>query len=208
MDLDGARAVFLQFKEALGADEALRSEVVVALETLIAEYDTGIRENRFVAGGATEHILGSAMRAVGIPAKNKGQAAVLFDIDVDDVGFSVKASFQARPADIRLINTLGPSSVAVWTTPTLLVVANLGIAYVDPDLLPDSTRSTGDALILKRAAWLPFVQEHHEWLCELPIGANPKNPATKVASYAIAEEILSRPNFEALRRNRTSLAPG
>jgi len=203
------RSAFQHLREALLGDDRLGGEVVAALTTLIGEYDTSIRENRFVVGGAVEHIIGSAMRAAGIVAMNRGKTAVGADITLQSGGtMSVKAAFTPRPPAIRLVNTLGSSEGREWGEPTILVIAGLGVGYCDPVMLPSATRSTGDAIVLPPQAYLELFEAHAEWLASLEVPARAKSRTTKVASYALAEEILSRDDFELLRRNRTSVAPG
>ncbi len=45
----------------------IERDFIQALRKLHLRYDTAIRENRFVVGGATEIVLGAAMRACGVP---------------------------------------------------------------------------------------------------------------------------------------------
>jgi hypothetical protein len=158
-----------------------------------------------VVGGAVEHILGAVMRASGIPVVNRGHAESGLDLRTHDAGFSVKATFQTGWADLRLINSLGSSAQRVWKEPTILVLGARGVGYVDPQLLPGATKSSGDALVLPGRAYREFLSAVPEYLCAVPVPLSPSNrQASKLASYAVAEEILGRIQFARLRRFRTS----
>lgn len=207
-DFQSAREAFLKFRRRLDSDPPLCGEVVEAIRALVTEYSTSIRENRFTVGGAIEHIIGAAMRAAGLPARNRGHLECGSDIRVDGVGFSIKGVFSHRLGAVGLINTRGVNTSVVWKDATILVLAGVGIGYVDPVLVPDSTVLRSDQLQLPKKAYLGFLREHPEYLIALPIPANPKSEATRVASYAVAEEILARLHFKALKKFRTSMQDG
>ena len=207
-DLERAREIFLKFRRRLDEDSPLCGEVVEAIRALVTEYSTSIRENRFTVGGAIEHIIGAAMRAAGLPARNRGHLERGSDIRVDGVGLSIKGLFSRGLGAVGLINTRGANAAVVWADATILVLAGVGIGYVDPVLLPDSTVLTSDQLQLPKKAYLGFLRTHPEYLIALPIPGNPKSEATRVASYAVAEEILARLHFKALKKFRTSMQDG
>lgn len=98
------RAIFQRFKAQLESNTPILQEVEYAIEALLSEYNTTIHENRFVVGGVLEWVIGAAMRAVGIDAKNVGKNNPRIDISVPGAeGFSVKGGFTGAGA-IRLIN--------------------------------------------------------------------------------------------------------
>jgi hypothetical protein len=205
-DFREQREAFSKFRKCVLKNEQLKKEIVQALTELITEYDAGDNENRFVIGGAVEHIIVSAMRASGIRVFNRGQRTVNHDIELPSGnGFSSKGTFQDRPSNIRIKNFLGAGKGYTWKTTTILTVSTVGIAYLDPAYLPGSLTNSGDASILKRKVWRPFLSSHPELLIALNIPPNPHNPSTKRASYTVAEEILIRQNFKLLRKFRTSV---
>lgn len=204
-DFPAARAVFAHFKEHAEANSELRAEIVEAIRALLSEYSPTVAENRFVVGGAVEHIIGAAMRSASLLARNRGHLETGSDIRVGSVGLSVKSCFQPKLSNIGLINTQGPASASAWRDATLLVLAGKGIAYVDPQLLPGAAAARQDQVLLPRRAYLGFIDSHPKFLIEADIPANPRNKATRVASYAVAEEILGRLSFQILGRYRTSM---
>ncbi len=88
------RGIYRQLRNGLTNSPDVLDELLRALGLLISEYDTSIRENRFIAGGATERILATTMRCVGIAnARARGLDLSDEDIVVDGHQISVKASF-------------------------------------------------------------------------------------------------------------------
>ncbi|MXY47449.1 MAG: hypothetical protein F4Y44_10835 [Chloroflexi bacterium] len=168
-------------------------EIIRALGILIGEYGTSVRENRFIVGGGTERILTTAMRCVGVTnARARGLGVDEEDIVVGQHQISVKASFTGGRQQIRLINTLG-DSVRRGDTATIFVLANVGIGYADPDILPDADRSTSDAVVLPRAPLDNLHTEQPQWLLPCDIPANPTDSAQlRAASEAVTMEILQR----------------
>jgi len=207
-DLERAREIFLKFRRQLDEDSPLCGEVVEAIRALVTEYSTSIAENRFTVGGAVEHIIGTAMRAASLPARNRGHLERGSDIRVDGVGFSIKGVFAHGLGAVGLINTRGANTSVVWRDATILVLAGVGIGYVDPVLLPGVTVRQSDQLQLPKKEYLGFLKTHPEYLIALPIPENPKSAATRVASYAVAEEILARLHFKKLKMYRTSMQNG
>lgn len=188
------RDIYRRLRSGLEIAPDVLDELLRALGLLISEYDTSIRENRFIAGGATERILATTMRCVGIAdARARGLALSDEDIVVDGSQISVKASFTGGRQAIRLVNTLGDAHGAVWRTATIFVLANRGIGYADPDLLPDVVRSSGDALILPRKPLDDLHEAHPEWLMRCAVPAKARDASQRrAASEAVATEILRR----------------
>lgn len=187
------REIYRQLRAGLSTRPAVLDEFLRALGLLISEYDTSIRENRFIAGGATERILAAAMRSIGISdARSRGLHLDEEDIVVGDCQLSVKAQFSGRGA-IRLVNTQGSADGRLWATPTLFVLANRGIGYADPALLPGATRSSGDAVILPRKPLDDLHEAQPEWLLPCAVPAKARDASQRrAASEAVATEILMR----------------
>lgn len=186
--------IYRRLKTGLENAPDILDELLRSLGLLISEYDTSIRENRFIAGGATERILATTMRCVGIAnARARGLALTDEDIVVDGHQISVKASFTGGRQAIRLINTLGDAGGTVWQTATIFVLANRGIGYADPGLLPGEARSSGDAIILPRKPIDDLHDSHPEWLLQCAVPAKAQDVSQRrAASEAVATEILQR----------------
>lgn len=197
--------IYRRLREGLENNPDVLDELLRALGLLISEYDTSIRENRFIAGGATERILATTMRCVGITnARARGLDLSDEDIVVDGHQISVKASFTGGRQAIRLINTLGDSS-ANWRTATIFVLSNRGIGYADPELLPDVATASRDAVILPRQPLDALHDTQPQWLLRCAVPAKAQDVSQRrAASEAVATEILRRtaagqPMFPSLR---------
>lgn len=188
-----ARNVWARLKSGLENSPSLLDELLGAVSSLLGDYDSSIRENRFIVGGATERILATAMRAAGIAnVRSRGLAEDKEDLVVDGVGISVKSSFTGRRDQIRLINTLGDSA-ARWSAPTIFIIAERGIGYADPGLLPNATRAARDAVILPRAPLDAFHDRNPDYFLACAVPRKPMDPTqTKVASESVANEIMAR----------------
>lgn len=187
-----ARSIFARFRERMAADPDLRVELEGAIDMLRSSYNTAIRENRFIVGGAVEHLVVAVMNGGGFPAQHIGRGDTRIDVVVRDSeiavesGFSVKASFSTLSA--RLINTLGESNPE-WKDPTLFFISNVGMVYADPDLLPDATIRAKDAVVLQGARLKAFISAHPEYVVPLRI----ERPKTgKIASSKTASEDVAR----------------
>ena len=187
------REIYQRLRNGLTASPYVLEELLRALGLLISEYDTSIRENRFIVGGATERMLAATMRCVGIrDARARGLNLSDEDIVVGDCQISVKGSFTGGRQAIRLINTLGNSS-ATWRTATIFVLANRGIGYADPELLPDAVRASRDAVILPRQPLDDLHDAQPQWLLRCDVPAKPQDSSQRrAASEAVATEILHR----------------
>ena len=187
------REIYQRLRNGLTDAPYVLEELLGALGVLISEYDTSIRENRFIVGGATERMIAATMRCVGIRnARARGLNLYDEDIVVDDCQISVKGSFTGGRQPIRLINTLGNSS-ATWRTATIFVLANRGIGYADPELLPDATRASRDAVILPRQPLDDLHDAQPQWLLKCDVPAKLRDSSQRrAASEAVATEILHR----------------
>ena len=133
------RGIFANLIQGLRHQPAVLDEFLMALSILISEYDTTIRENRFIAGGATERILATVMRTLGIDARARGLEQTDEDIMVGDFPFSVKSSFTGKRDALRLVNILGQSKTQKWCVATIFILANRGT--VMPTLIYFPTQS-------------------------------------------------------------------
>lgn len=193
IDYTPHREVYRRFREGLESAPDILDELLGALGLLISEYDTTIRENRFIAGGATERILAATMRCVGLnSARSRGLRLDDEDIVVDGTQISVKASFTGTRQAIRLINTLGDSA-STWQAATIFVLANRGIGYADPVLLPNVAKSSRDAVILPRGPLDNLHNANPEWLLQCAVPTKSQDASQRrAASEAVATEILRR----------------
>ena len=190
------RGIYRQLHTGLENAPVVLDELLRALALLINEYNTSIRENRFVVGGVTEIILAAAMRCVGInDAQARGLDLNGEDIVVGGCRISVKASFTGKRDAIRLMNALGDANQRVWQVPTIFVLANRGIGYADPYLLSNAARSSSDALLLPRRLLDTFHDEQPRWLLRCAVPTKPKNPPNRrTASEDVTPVILNRQN--------------
>ncbi len=185
-----ARETFRQFKAGLEEDNDLRDEALAAFDLLLTERSTTFYENRFITGGAAEHIIAAAMRCVGLSdVRTVGFEDVRVDVTVGGQGFSVKSVF-TKDGTIALINVRGGG--VEWTTPTILLLSNglsRGIGYVDPALLPPNvTNQTRDQITLPRTPVNNLFREQPEYLLRCPVPMNRGRPAdaSQIPTRAIA----------------------
>lgn len=179
-----ARELFLQLKAGLETNNALLNELLAALGLLLAERSTSFYENRFISGGATEHIIAAAMRCAGLSdVRTVGFEETRVDVLVEGQGFSIKSSF-AGSGNIALINVQGDSEEVEWTTPTILVLGvgpSRGIGYIDPGLLPaDAINHGRDQVTVNRTPINSLFREQPEYLlsCDFPVNPGiPDDPA-------------------------------
>lgn len=189
------RAFWIALKSGLDADPDLAAEVSAALTEANRRYDTKIYENRFIVGGITEQIIGSAARALGIAVDNAAKALAGVDLRLPKGGgLSVKAVFAATWSSVRLINTLGSSgSARTWSEATIFVIRDVGIGYADPSVLAEATRFTGDALEIKSEALKQLWSATPSLLCSsVRVPSKPKkvnNP--RAASDLVSHDLLS-----------------
>jgi len=190
---DAERSFFLEFRHRLRADTQLIAEIEGALAAVHERYDTRVWENRFVAGGVTEQIIGSAARALGLDIANVGKHNQGYDLELPSgEGLSIKAVFSSTDGQIRLINKLGEGT-RIWVDATLFPVAMVGIGYADPVLVPGLTASSGDALVISGRQLKAFWAANTEWLVDF-VNVPPKSSGanTSVASDVVAFDVFQR----------------
>ena len=195
------RWAFGEFGKALRADDSLRTEYERAIKSVVREYNTSIYENRFVTGGAVELFTQWAMRAAGIDVNLVGAQLSGADIQLPRGGrISIKSSFTDPPGSISLINVRGESSSARWADSTIFVLAKLGIGYADPEILPDATRRTSDAIVLPWPRLRHHLEMHPELVSDVDIPVKSRLTAgSKVASRAVAIDVIQSLGLRRLR---------
>ena len=127
-------------------------------------YNTAIRENRFISGGVVEIFTLALMRSTGIKVEPYGARGVRADLRLDTGQLiSVKSSF-TKYGSIKLVNKMG-DRLPSWTTPTLFVIAQIGIIYGDPtmikegDLNVSTSEGAPDSRDIKRRAIKEFAKD-------------------------------------------------
>jgi hypothetical protein len=184
------RAAFARLKAKFDSDPALREALERSLVALIQRYDTRIYENRFVVGGAIEVFLKAALSATGVSSELVGELNPRIDLGLGrgQNGLSVKASL-TRSDTIRLINVLGSSSASQWSEGTVFVLAEIGLVYADPGLLPNAARRTPDAWVISRRELVGLTRSHPE--CHIKCAVALKSNVTGVRRTASRDAALT-----------------
>lgn len=190
IEFQKARTLFKEIKARLESVQynAILNEFLRAIDRLISEYDTAVYENRFVVGGAIEHIFSALLRSLGFKVEHTGSRETRSDLIINGVGFSIKTNFSGG-GDIRLINKLGEGEV-LWNEPTIFIVSGLGCLYGDPALLKDKTKDTGDALVINVSSLKELSKDEPEFLISLNIPKKTYGKTTRTASLDVALAIL------------------
>ena len=186
------RRWFSDFKRKLKENEDVKSEFINAIDELIREYDTALYENRFVVGGAIEHIFVALVRSLGFSAQHLGTTEKRGDLKIGELEFSLKTSFTGR-GEIRLINKLGRDVDISWGEPTIFIISGLGIIYADPDLLREKIIDKGDALTLDVEKIQNLASNSPEFFVKIQIPRKPtKIESRHTASFDVAVAILKK----------------
>lgn len=205
MSFDAQRKAFDTLRER--APQEACKEYVRALEALIYRYNTSVRENRFIVGGAVEVFTCGLLRAAGVMCTPCGNDSVGGDLTLDeqdagqgDLLISLKSSFVGGPVTIGIVNKLGPN-YRPWTVPTFFVLADVGIVYGDPSMVEKSElKDKPDQLALPKPVLERFIEDPDN-VFGLPIVRKPKvNPSGAwLASEAVAYDIIRRSSLNVLR---------
>ncbi len=185
---------YLKSKCEYSANKKIVGEFLKVVEYLLKEYDTSIYENRFVVGGAVEHIFVAYLRALGFRADHSGGKGKRTDIVVEYEGsqleFSIKTNFTGK-GDIRLINKLGDVGEVFWDEPTIFLISELGLVYSDPDFLGDKVVDKGDAIIVNVSVIKDFSENNQDFVVRLPI---PKKYSSvfSTQSFDVAKSVLEK----------------
>lgn len=198
-----ARQTFLRFKAGLEDDRDVLCELLAAFELLLTERSTTYHENRFIVGGAAEHMVAAAMRCVGLEeVEVVGFEETGLDIRVAGIPLSLKSAFTGNNP-IALINTQG-EGVVQWTMPTVLILSSgpsRGISYADPGLLPDIAQREEGRVVLPRSDLNQMLDDHPEYLLQCDVPANPgpyddNAQPPRAISAVVASDILRRSDIE------------
>ena len=117
--------------------EGAKSEYEKAVATLLKRYNTTVRENRFIVGGAVKVFTCCLLRSVGIDCSLLEEQSHPGDILLPNDGkLLIKSTFTGGPADVKLMNKLGVGC-QTWETATLFVVSDVGLVYGSPDMVAE-----------------------------------------------------------------------
>ncbi|MFZ8843467.1 hypothetical protein [Thermoflexus sp.] len=176
----------------------IRSDFEKAVARLFAQFDTRIRENRFVVGGALEIILGAAFRACGVKVLHRGATEAFWDLilEGEEGGYSVKSMLKTSAT--RLINVLGRRpSVQDWQAATLFLIPS-GIVYADPALpwwqknASRVIRVRSDALEISRSRIEEFAQGHPEWIIECSLPAHQARREERIPGRTVSSQLAAQ----------------
>ena len=111
---------------------AALAEYRQAVSITVERYNTTVRENRFIVGGAVEIYTVALMRSAGIDAHGYGAQMDSSDLILPNgKALSVKSQFTKSRSKFKLINTQS-NYTPEWHTATLFIIAGIGIVYGDP----------------------------------------------------------------------------
>lgn len=205
MPFDAQRKAFDTLRER--ASQEACDEYVEALKELIHRYNTTVRENRFIVGGAVEVFTCSFLRSVGVTCTPCGDKSVGGDLRIEerdagqeDLLISLKSSFVGGPVGIGIVNKQG-SGYRPWTVPTFFVLAGVGIVYGDPSMVKQSElNDKPDQLALPKPILERFIEDPNN-VFRLPIVRKPKISSSDalLTSEAVAYGIIREFSLNALR---------
>lgn len=190
------RDIFRAWSAAVSADLELKTHLEGAVRRVLTEYDTAIRENRFIVGGVIEYIVLAAINGSGVAkGKHVGDKAKGVDVRIYifqgkpcEADISVKYS---SSGNIRMVNTLGASVDARWNEATLFVLPKIGIVYADAAQIPISAViRMEDAISVSRRAILKHAQKSKEFM--LPVSIPEKSEVVLQDSAKTASEDIAR----------------
>jgi hypothetical protein len=203
---DFEREFFAAFRSGLNERPDVLGELIGALDAALRRYNTTVWENRFIVGGVTEQIVGSAARAVGISVVNAGKRNQGYDLELPTqpaVGISIKGVFASVNGFHNLINTRGAADkdelIARWKTATVFIMSGVGIGYIDPEFGSGFLKCTNDALQISGRELREFWTPNSTWILEAAIPEKPTGEAQRVASDAVSFDIFA--DFPILQKN-------
>lgn len=179
MGYDQERRVFNRLKKDLS--EPLKAEYEGAFKTLIERYNTTVKENRFLTGGAVEVFTCALLRSVGIECNLYGSQSADGDIMLPNKKLlSIKGSFRGGAQNVTLLNKQG-GGTREWKTATLFVISEVGIVYGTPDMVqPCHIKDTNDSIQLKKQALVKIMEDSKN---VIPMNLVRK-PPTEMAGFA------------------------
>lgn len=174
-----------------GVREDALAEFCEAMGILLRVYNTTVRENRFIAGGATEVFLCAVLRTVGIDASLVGRHSVGGDIRLSDSRLlSIKGIFRGGADNVGMVNWQGsPRGVSAWDKATIFVVSEVGLVYGDPRLMDSRYLKVKNDQLSLRKAGLQTLIDRPECLVPAPI---PRKPDSVVAGTVSVSQKIGR----------------
>ena len=201
MSYEDEMRAFAQLKS--GMSDAAADEFVAALEVLHSRFNTTIRENRFIVGGALELFMHALLLSSGVMVQPHGPVGTGGDFVLTQSGteLSLKSEFTpGRGGQIGLVNKQGGGD-RQWETATLFVFSEVGILYCDPSMVPaGSVKDQGDQISISRRI-VEAAAEEERFRIEMPIPTKQPTMAagkSERASRTVALEILRSENLDHL----------
>jgi len=109
----------------------------------------------------------------------------------------------ASQETVRLINVLGESKSAAWAEPTLALIGQEGLFYLDPGMqsLRQALRRRADVLEIRTGAILALAKT--AWHIPLKVPRKPQTPTSspRVASQDVAWAVLETIHSQTLREH-------
>lgn len=176
--------------------DKLKDHLLIALKTLLNDYNTTIYENRFIVGGAVEYFIYIILKKINLSVSMSGDESIGGDIRFNNgKQISIKSSFTKSTPTIRLINTMGDSRNAIWDIPTIFIIASKGIGYADQLLIDKKyLQKQKDCLILKTKGLYEYWENNNKHFIEINIPTKKQTLLTgdsKKASNEIAKKIIN-----------------
>jgi len=174
--------------------EGAKSDYETAVARLLNRYNTTIRENRFIVGGAVKFFTCSLLRSVGIDCSLFEEQSHPGDILLPNDGkLLIKSTFTGGPADVKLMNKLGGGH-QIWATATLFVISEVGLVYGSPDMVAEEhIKDVNEGTKLTKAGLQSLISMPDN-LFKVKIARKPPTETTgsnQKDSTAIARQILS-----------------
>ena len=206
-------AEFDALRDHLLSNPEVKREVEFAFSALLTAANPTDRAMRFAFGNGAEWIMAATAWSAGVLTAPAGHNANGFDLgDLLNKAkglWSVKASAQRGPSQIRLKNFMGDGANTDWTEPTLFVGPYLGGAVlVDPTVhteVSDKVRHCGDALVLTSGAVKSFADDNPANLVPFDVAINQGIGAND--PYAFIKSVLTPEHFPNLSKPFLASAP-
>ena len=157
--------------------------------TLIGQYNTSVKENRFITGKVLERFVHNLLNETGLSCKLSTDGAILIP---SNKRLLINGLFQGGERTVNVINKQGSGS-RKWKTPILFVISELGIVYGDPNMVSEqNVTSSDDALKLTKKG-LQEITENEDNIIPMQLKRKPSTELSEFANSAskvIAEQIM------------------
>lgn len=196
MNYANERDAFLTLKRNI--TKPLTEEYIKAIGGLHSQYNTTIRENRFIVGGAIEVFTHALLLATGVQCVNCAATSESGDIRLSSGEMlSIKASGKGI-TNVKLMNKLG-DGMRAWGTATLFIVSGTGIVYGDPSLISDNHIIHDDGVTLAKAGLQALIDDTDNVIAmDIPDKSVGNIADSKVASHDVAWQVLRSENLQHL----------